>query len=519
MKRSFLSVFSMILLIVLAVSLIPVIYASRFAYPWADDFSYSAEVRAVFLESGSPFPAIAQAFRTMAETYRSWQGTYTSCFLMALQPAVWGIRLYHLTGVFMLGSILISYYVLFDSVFVRLFRAERAAALALYAITAIASLQTVQSQSETYTWYNSAVHYTFMHALWILYLALVIRDVFVDAVREKQRKGASARLKQIGICLLGFLAAGGNNLSVFNGVLTLLLFIALALFYAAVYVKGERRREVLAALMRMAPAALSFFVGAAVNFGAPGNAVRKDVMRNEGETVLDTVRYSFVQGWKNLGLWFNGYVLAFIVISSLVLLHVFRERKRRRPDDFFASFRYPLPLLAAFTSFCLFCAYNAPAIYTSGAGVHIKRLDNVMIFLYLLLILCNLFYGIGWLSVHAGRGLDMLSGKAVQGTVLAVGLGVSFWMCRAALSQNPTVYLTDSALYGLKHQTCQYYGYQMAVNTAILESDAANVQVYHLNVDPALLYPEEAEDWIRGTKLFYQKESVEYYEEGMTPVS
>ena len=87
------NVLAVISVVALIILLIPVIWVSKFAYPWADDFSYASEARAVFVSTHNVFKTIAMAFSTMKDSYLTWQGTYTSCFLMALQPAVFSIKL------------------------------------------------------------------------------------------------------------------------------------------------------------------------------------------------------------------------------------------------------------------------------------------------------------------------------------------------------------------------------------------------------------------------------------------
>ena len=101
------------LTIVMLILIFPVIYVGRYAYPWADDFTYGTLPHIAFSQTGSIVFTLWAAIKDTIDTYFGWQGTYTSCFLMEMHPAVFSMKMYHMTSFIMLGAIFVSYFALF----------------------------------------------------------------------------------------------------------------------------------------------------------------------------------------------------------------------------------------------------------------------------------------------------------------------------------------------------------------------------------------------------------------------
>ena len=150
---------AIILGVAFVILMIPFVQISRYAYPFSDDFSYGAYARIAFRSTGSVFKAVSGAFRQMIESYQTWQGTYTSTFLMALQPAVFSVKLYHLTGVIMVLSVMVSYAVLIHVIFSRMLDASFATGCVIYISTILLTLEGVyEGGAEALTWYNKAFY-------------------------------------------------------------------------------------------------------------------------------------------------------------------------------------------------------------------------------------------------------------------------------------------------------------------------------------------------------------------------
>ena len=85
------------------VSLIPIYAASVYAFPQADDWSYSYHTRLAWVDTHSFLEVLKGAVTAVAEAYVNWQGTFSSIFLMSLQPGIWGERFYAAVPFIMTG--------------------------------------------------------------------------------------------------------------------------------------------------------------------------------------------------------------------------------------------------------------------------------------------------------------------------------------------------------------------------------------------------------------------------------
>ena len=76
------SIISMILLF------IPIIWLAKYMVPSADDYSYGLDSHISYMSTGSVVEAIKSAYNTAILKWYTWQGTFSSIFLMSLTPAV-----------------------------------------------------------------------------------------------------------------------------------------------------------------------------------------------------------------------------------------------------------------------------------------------------------------------------------------------------------------------------------------------------------------------------------------------
>ena len=91
-------------LCVLALILIvaPLMYIARYIWPCSDDFGLSLWTLEAWQETGNIFRVLKRAWDYVVFNYLEWQGAYSSIFLMALQPDIWGSGFYRM-GIFLSG--------------------------------------------------------------------------------------------------------------------------------------------------------------------------------------------------------------------------------------------------------------------------------------------------------------------------------------------------------------------------------------------------------------------------------
>ncbi len=497
-----------VLLIIMAVILsIPTIYICRYAYPWADDFSYGAETHATFIATKSVIKTLAAAFVNVLDSYCDWQGTYTSCFFMSLQPAVFGTRAYHFTGLIMLGAMFISYFVFFYILLYKLFKIPKSVSLSIFALTYIITIENVEAIPEAFTWFNGAVHYTFNHAMFVLFIALVL-----NYVKLKKKISMSKDVVFPVLCLMGFLTAGGNNITVLSGAIVV-IFIGIGLFLYDFIIHKNIKTSYRSTYLIL----FSFVLGTLVNFLAPGNRKRMGIV-GEPNPIFKTVIDSFITGAYSLSVFSTWEFWLVIFLTGILIWYGFISSKTIYESDF----EFPLPGLVIFLSFCLLSAEFFPPIFTAGEidsiesllalAFSMERVNNCIYYNFVLLVVLNLFYVLGWIYKKGIRPSNKIA-VAILSVIVVITLVI---FINIKIQNNPTYYLTSAAITNLKNETAQYYGYQMQENTNRLKSDEQDVLVMPIAVDPSSLYPKDASDWKEGIRLFYQKESVEYESEPYT---
>lgn len=92
-----------VLLVVLFITWLMLAWSGKYVYPQGDDFEYGANSHLAWVHGKGVLGAFGGACKTVADAFGSWQGTFSSIFLMALQPGIWGEQYYHLTPAVLSG--------------------------------------------------------------------------------------------------------------------------------------------------------------------------------------------------------------------------------------------------------------------------------------------------------------------------------------------------------------------------------------------------------------------------------
>lgn len=145
--------------IVLALGLC-IIGGGLYVYPQGDDFEYGAYAHQA-IEAGYGLQgALGGAAKMVAKSYKIWQGTFSSIFLMALQPGIWGEEYYHLTPLLLIGLLLSALFFFMDSLFRKVCGAKKREVFLLFLLAAFLMTQLVPAQVSAFYWWNGAIHYT-----------------------------------------------------------------------------------------------------------------------------------------------------------------------------------------------------------------------------------------------------------------------------------------------------------------------------------------------------------------------
>ncbi len=172
-----------IAIMVLIVSIIPILWISQYLHPFGDDYVFGAEVYKIWNETHS-FPACIQAAWNVAMTmYHTWQGTYSACFLMALQPGVFGQ--YWLGPIILLFSLAGSTYTLLYMVMRKLLHSSKLEYLFVSTLFVLMTIQFTWSYYDAFFWYNGAMYYTLFYSLSLTLASLLICYQQVDSKFKK----------------------------------------------------------------------------------------------------------------------------------------------------------------------------------------------------------------------------------------------------------------------------------------------------------------------------------------------
>ena len=221
MKRDRLKLLQILVIIAFVVSLVPVLWISFYSHPLFDDYSYSIGVHKAIMVGASPVGVVGAALSEVANTYITWQGTYSAIFLFALQPGVYSVPIYWLTAFILVGSLVVSNIVLSRAVICKVLKGRNGIAVLAALLISAFQIHFVPYIKEAFYWYNGGMYYTFFYSLMVIEWAAVL--CFMQ--EEKNKIGA-----MIGIVLLGIFISGGNYSTALINVLAIGLAAIVSLF-------------------------------------------------------------------------------------------------------------------------------------------------------------------------------------------------------------------------------------------------------------------------------------------------
>ena len=471
-KKNKYSILTALLLLVVLSSLLPLIIAGAYDVPSNDDYSFAVDAHLAYIKTGSVWQAMKGAYGQAVTSYWNWQGTYSAIFLMALQPAVFGFRFYRLTPILMLLSLLIGIFSLLISIFDRVFHCGKTVGVISAAIAALLCIQMMPSPVEGLYWYNGAIYYTFFHGVAMLSFSLMIEYIY-----------AGGKGKWVALLLLELFLAGGNYSTALCSAIVWSLTILILI------VKKNRSWKGL-----LVPFFV-FLIAFAANILAPGNAVRQGGMTHVPNVFWDIIA-SFRDGARFGLRWSRLPLLGAAGFLGVVFWNEFDE----------CDFRFPLPAVVTIFSFCLFSAMFCPPEYAMGSSGPL-RLKNIQYYTYVMLVLINVCYWIGWVSGRRKRD------RKKRNTMLIAGAGC-LWLALAIVFLRNGAYTSVAAIGVLSSGEARTY-YQAAEDRlSVLEDPSIlTVELPPYPCTPFLLYhgdvTTDPQHYVNeGVAQFYGKTSV-----------
>lgn len=283
--------------------LLPLIMVGIYDRPSADDFGYSLLTHEAVQNGGNLFNITKAAINTDINYYNSWQGLYSSAFILSLQPAIFGEQFYSLTCLMLLIlefvclnfslKIINEVYIKEKNIFV--FTSS------LLILTILNLL--LPSATQGLFWYNGAMNYIPWAFTNLLGCCLLIKLFYMD--KNEKRFYLLLALS----ATLSFLTSGGNHVTAFANILFMLMFTMFLIL------KKRRYYSILPLLLAI--------IGFIIMYMAPGTAIRQDALIQEGlvPSSITSLFISTFQHTKDMSVhWMNfKWMLSLIAITPIAL--------------------------------------------------------------------------------------------------------------------------------------------------------------------------------------------------------
>lgn len=477
---------SIALTVFFILSLLPVMYLGFYSHPCADDYSYAAATRQVWLESHSVWQVLKEAAATSASRYQTWQGTFTSIFFMALQPAIWTERAYAATPFIMTGILSVSVYYLIHVITVQYLKATRRESTILSLLILFTVIQCMVGKTDAFFWYNGSVHYIVPFSFLLLMHGALLSSLLATG-KKKRRRLLSASLYALFV-------GGGNYVSGLAACVCSLSLLLLLLYL-------KKLKEQKGAAVPILVLVISFLI----NMAAPGNAVREAAVQGMPpiKSIMVSFRYTLAYAIDD---WTTWTILALVLFSVPVLWKIVKN----------TDFRFPCPALLAVYSYCLVSCAFTPAIFATG-NIEALRIQNIIFILYILLLFLNAGYLLGWACHHLHlHGKDNAAREVFSPVWKKYLLFVSlllFFCLGITIKPNPDYYTTTAAVMELVTGEARAYGKEMEQRLEILQLPDKDIVLPHIQTQPALLYhsdiTDNAKDWSNiAMSRYYNKNSI-----------
>lgn len=514
---------SYLLIVIYALSLIPVLVIGKYDYPSADDFSMGLGTRLVYEATGS---LLAVAGKILSETvryYRTWIGYFTSCLFTTVSPATFGEAWYALTPAVILLALHVGVAVFFYALMEKALGMNRYARRCMTVLALFLMVQRMPEGSlrvEAFYWYSGAGNYTLTFSAGLLYLAFYVLSVC--GVRSKNRS-----LFLVLACIMGFLAGGGNYLSALSFAVVSVLFV--------VYLVKRK-------IGRLLPAAF-YLCGFAVSCLSPGNRIRGGEAEGYGalKSILLSLYYTLSYP---LNQWMNWAVLLILALAGVIFWMGFAEiefsganakaggaaasekagetvRGAAAPEKAGSGAQavqlgFTALFPAAVLAYGIVSCVVTPALYAQG-NMDAGRIQSTFWLHAVLVLLLLEWYLVGGLYRRFSKEQNASAVSCLQngagGFVRAILLFFIVFSL-LAVKGNPDFYTGTSAVSELLDGSAAQYGRENEERLRILKNPREQDAVLpRYTVQPNLLYfedvSEDPDDWInQKMSEYYGKNSI-----------
>lgn len=465
--------------------LAPVLFLGQYDYHCADDFGFSAASHIAWEDTHSLSAVFKAAGETVVDRWHTWQGTFTTMFLMALEPGLFGDSYYHLVPWIMIGAMTVSTMYILYILLVEVVGCDKTTWISVSMIYLIVALECIVDPLQGFFWYNGAVHYMIPHSIAIFFIALLMK------LRISRRKVMLCVL----ISVISFLLGGSNYITA--------LGIGVVLVYAIIidlFLKLKKNMW-----MNIVP--MLFFTPAfMINVLAPGNSVRQAMISYHPSPIKAIMLSFYYCIERALGDWLDWKIVAFMLACcpfSIVVANIIKERKK---------FKFQQPMMVVIFSFCFLSSLFAPSAYSAGdAGG--GRVENIIYLDYVLILFLNEVYIIGWLDLRLQLFEKInsvnLNNKKNLMFLICFCVGVLFCAGLSVL-RDKNCFTTSSAIESIISGEASRYGDEIKERSIQINNCEGEVLIVPRFIEtPYLLYMDdivpESDDWRNNSMENYYR--------------
>lgn len=479
-----------------AISIVPLLLLGKYNVMCIDDYDYGRQVHDTWMATNSLRQSVLTAMTQTAAFFKGWQGTYASCFLMALCPMNFYYETAFLIPIIMIGMFSISTFLLGKQILIRWLGSDKHYAGLVMFLVLFLFYQVMEAPFEGIYWYNGATHYILMESLLFFMLTLVSEMIWTE-------KKSNALVFCILASLDGVIVGGGNLITGLQAEILLCFLLVFA------YVK--KREKIIYVLLPF----LLFTAGFLCNILAPGNAMRSALDTDIGYSPVLSIMLSFYYAVVFMIGWTNTLVILLWLALLPIMWRIGKNSEK--------SFRHPVWVSVG--GFCILSAMFTPTLYAVGM-TGLSRVDNIIQMVYYLCLFMITTYCFGWVS-HAGGDLKKeeigekktsvgkLLGTFLESaqnvmTICCMLLVLAVWL----LTADKNTYTSVSALRSLVNGDAEvYYAEAMERHKLYTDESVADVIVTPFSAKPALFdfddLTENEENWLNlAVAGYYHKNSV-----------
>lgn len=464
--------------LMLLVSLIPLLLIGQYAHPCADDFTYGYYTHAYWSTTHSLSETLHWAFYQVHSTYDTWQGTFSSVFLMALSPAVWGEQYYFLTPVIMLSMIVLPHFYLLYRLLIKFLQIPKNIWITTSSIICFIIIQTMHTPVEGLYWFNGAVHYVFMHGCMLLLIGTLIPT-------KSSEKMPLYLIRYIISCFLAFVCGGSNYPTALTGIILTFGITLLSYLF-----KEQRIGNTIVFIIYC----ISFYT----NITAYGNQIRQASFVKDSPIVA--IGKSFLELYQHASTWISLQVILFM----LLMIPIFRKLSQ------YTNYSFRFPVLISIISICVTACMMTPGLYSMGI-VGAGRTFNIIKIWFLLLLFLNEAYWIGYLHSHFHK-LSIFT--KIDLRIYIIGILFLILIAFMVFPQRKLMdYSSYAAYVSLRANEAQAFHNEYLERLEILNSDDSLVTLPDFKTKPRLLYFDDIQpnpyDWRNNAVArWYGKERV-----------